>query len=105
MIFVDSIEKDIVFEKYFQTFLLDNLKDRGKKILLSFSSNLETKAKIDWLKDFLNGDTKIIICIDVIEMKVDIQDIRHVIKEEIVDHLIFTMIFEQIGHMMQKIEI
>ena len=72
IIFIDSIEKDIAFGKYFQIFLLDNLKDRGKKIISSFSSTLKTITKTNWLEDFLNGDIRIIICIDVIEMKVDI---------------------------------
>ena len=80
MIFINSIDKDIALRKYLQTLLLDNLKDRGKKIILSFLSILKAKTKIDWLKNFLNGNTRIKICIDATKIRVDILDIRYVIQ-------------------------
>lgn len=47
MIFIDSVEKGRVLVIYLQIFLLDKLKDRGKDIIKSFSSILETVIKID----------------------------------------------------------
>lgn len=47
MIFIDSVKKGITLGKYLQSFLLDNLKNRGKKIIISFLSMLETKTKTD----------------------------------------------------------
>lgn len=86
MIFVDSIEKGIALEKYLQSLLPNNLKDKGEKIIVSFSSILETKTKTDCLEDFLNGNTKILICIDAVGIRVDIPDIRRVIQWTIVKH-------------------
>lgn len=80
IIFVDSIEKNIALKKYLQSFLLNNLKDRDEKIIISFSSILEAKTKTDCLKNFLNGNTRILIYIDVVEMEVDILNIRFVIQ-------------------------
>lgn len=80
MIFVDSIKKGIALGIYLQTLLPDNLKDRGNDIIKSFSSILEAKTKTDWLEDFLNGNTKIIICTDAAGIRVDIPDIRRVIQ-------------------------
>ena len=80
MIFVDSIEKSIALAKYLQSLLPNNLKNRGEKIIVSFSSILEAKTKTDCLDDFLNGDTKILICTNVAGMGVDIPDIRRVIQ-------------------------
>ena len=79
VIFVNSIEKSIALGKYLRSFLPNNLKDRGKKIIVSFSSILEAKTKTDCLEDFLNGNTRILICIDAAEMGVDILDIKRVI--------------------------
>ena len=79
MSFVDSIEKDIILRKYLQTLLPDILKDKGKKIIISFLSILEIKTKTDWLDNFLNDNTRTIICIDIVGMGVDILDIRYVI--------------------------
>lgn len=45
MIFVDSIKKDIVLGIHLQTFLLENLENRGKDIIKSFLSVLKTKTK------------------------------------------------------------
>lgn len=72
IIFIDSIEKNIALEKYLHFFLLNNLKVRGKKIIVSFSSILKAKKKNYCLKNFLNGNTRILICINVIKMEVDI---------------------------------
>ena len=80
MIFVDSVEKGIALRKYLRSFLLKNLKDRGEKIIISFSSILKTKTKADCLKDFFNGNTKILIYIEAARMRVNILDIRHVIQ-------------------------
>lgn len=73
------MEKDIALRKYLPTLLPDNLKDKGKKIIISFLSTLKTKLKTNYLEDFLNGNIRIIIYIDVAEMGVDILDIRHII--------------------------
>ena len=79
MIFVDSVEKNMALEKHLQSFMPNNLKDKGKKIFVSFSSILEIKTKTDCLEDFLNSNTKILICTDVAGMRVDIPDIKRVI--------------------------
>ena len=79
MIFVDSVEKDIALGKHLQSLLPNNLKDRGEKIIVSFSSILEAKTKTDCLEDFLNSDTRILIYTDAARMGVDIPDIRRVI--------------------------
>lgn len=79
MIFVDNVEKDIALGKYLQSLLPNNLKDRGEKIIVSFSSILKAKTKTDYLKDFLNGNTRILICTNATQIGVDIPDIRRVI--------------------------
>lgn len=80
MTFVDSVEKGIALGKYLEFLLPNNLKDRGEKIIVSFSSILEAKTKTDCLEDFPNGDTRILICTDAAGMGVDISDIRRVIQ-------------------------
>lgn len=80
MIFIDSVEKGIALEKYLQSLLPNNLKDRGEKIIISSSSILEAKTKTNYLDDFFNGDTKILICIDAVRIRVDIPDIKCVIQ-------------------------
>ena len=105
MIFVDSVEKGIALEKYLQSLLPNNLKDRGEKIIVSFSSILEAKTKTNCLEKFLNGNTRILICTDAAGKGVDIPDIRRVIQQTIVKHSTLTTIFQQIGRVAQKIEI
>lgn len=80
MIFVDSVEKNIVLGKYLQTLLSDNLKDREKKIIVSFLLILKTKIKTNYLKNLINGDIRIINSRDVIGIGVDILDIKHIIQ-------------------------
>ena len=105
MIFVDSIEKDIVLGIYLQTLLPKILKDRGNDIIKSFSSILKAKIITDWLEDFLNGNTRIIICMDAVEIGVNIPDIKRVIQWTIVDHSTLTTVLRQIGHVTQRIKI
>ena len=105
MIFVDSVEKGIALGKYLRSLLPNNLKDRGEKIIVSFSSILEAKTKTDCLEDFLNGDTRILICTEAAGMGVDIPDIRRVIQWTIVEHSTLATILQQIGHAAQRIEI
>ena len=81
---------------YLQIFLPDKLKNRGKDIIKSFLLILEVTTKTNWLKKFLIGNTRIIICTDVAGMEVDISDIKRVIQLKIVDHSILTTIFYQI---------
>lgn len=45
IIFVDNIEKNIVLGIYLQTFLPDNLKNKGDNIIKSFLLILEIKTK------------------------------------------------------------
>lgn len=79
MIFVDKVEKNIALRKHLQFLLPNNLKNRGKKIIISFSSILEIKIKTNCLKDFFNNNTKILIYIKAIRIKVNIPDISCVI--------------------------
>lgn len=80
MIFVNNIEKSIALEKYLQSFPSKNLKNRDKKIIISFLSILKTKTRTNYLKDFLNSNTNILICIDATGIRVDIPDIKYVIQ-------------------------
>ena len=79
MIFVDSISEGIEMAKYLRTLLPEKLQCKAHRIIRSFSSVLETSTKSTWLDDFLNGDTRIIICTDAAGMGIDIPDIRRVI--------------------------
>ena len=79
MIFVDSIKISIALKKYLQSLLSDNLKNRGEKIIISFLSNLDSKTKTDYLKNCLNSNTMILICMEVIRIEVNIPDIKHII--------------------------
>lgn len=79
MIFDDSIKKDIALGIYLQTLLPNNLKNRGDDIIKPFSLVLKRKIKINWLAAFFNSNTRIIICMDVIGIGVNIQDIKQVI--------------------------
>ncbi len=105
MIFVDSVEKGIALGIHLRALLPDNLKDRGHDIIRSFSSVLEAKTKTDWLKAFLNGDTRIIIYMDAVGMGVDIPDIKRVIQWTIVDHSTLATVLQQIGRAARRIKI
>lgn len=71
MIFVDSIKNSKVLRKYLQSLLPNKLKNRGEKIIKSFSSILKTK-KSNCLEDFLNNNTRIIIYTDIVRIKFNI---------------------------------
>lgn len=45
MIFINSIEKDIALKKHLQTFLVNNLKNKSEKIIVSFLLILKAKTK------------------------------------------------------------
>ena len=79
MIFVDNVEKHRALAIYLQSLLLDKLKNRGKDIIKSFSSILETITKTDWLEKFLTDNTRIIIYMDTIGMGVNIFNIKCII--------------------------
>lgn len=79
MIFIDNVEKDIALRKYLRSLLPNNLKNKSKKIIVSFLSNLETNPKIDYLEDFFNSNTRILICTKTAKIGVDIPDIKCVI--------------------------
>lgn len=92
MIFVNSIEKNRALVIYLWTFLLDKLKDRGEDIIKSLLSILKTITKSDWLEKFLTSNTRTIICINIIGIRVDILNIKCVIQSKIIDCSIFTII-------------
>lgn len=72
---------------------MNKLKDRNKNIIQSFLSILEIIIKIDWLKKFFTSNTKIIICIDISRIKINIPDIKCIIQWKIIDYSTSTTIF------------
>ena len=105
MIFINSVEKGIAPRKYLQSLLPNNLKNIGEKIMISFLSILKVKTKTDCLEDFLNDNTRILIFIDATKMRADILDIKRVIQWTIIKHSTFITILQQIGRVIQEIEI
>ena len=57
------------------------------------------------MENFLNGNTRILICTDAVGMRADIPDIRRVIQWTIVKHSTFTTILQQIGRAARRIKI
>lgn len=93
MIFIDSVEKGIVLGIHFQTFLLNNLKDRRNDIIKSFSLVLKEKTKTDWLEVFLNDNTRIIIYTNAVRVRINILDIKRVLQWTIVDYFTLATVF------------
>lgn len=75
IIFVDSIKIGRNLAIYIQSFLLNNLKDKGDNIIGSFLFILEVKTKTNWLENFLNCYTRITICTNIEGINIDIPDI------------------------------
>lgn len=80
MIFVDSVKKDIILKKYLQSLLQNNLKNKDKKIIIFFLSILKAKIKTNYLKNFLNNNTRIFICTNITIIRVNNSDIKYVIQ-------------------------
>lgn len=75
MIFVNSFNKKIILIIYLQNLLLAYMKNNGENLIKIFILILKMDIKTKYLKKICNSNTKIWICIDIIEMRVDIKNI------------------------------
>lgn len=96
MIFVDTIGEIIAMVKSLWRKLLPALQSKVKQIVRTFYIDLDPDKKIKILEDFINEDIRILICIDTIEMGVNISNSKHVIQWKIFDLLTLAILVQRI---------
>lgn len=79
MVFVDSLDKRTTLAIHLQNLLFKYMQNDKKRLIRTFSLILEPDTKIKYLKDFYNSDTRIWICTDVAEIKLNIRNIVWVV--------------------------
>ncbi len=79
MVFVNKIDDAVKITAYLRLLLPSEDQDREEVLIQSFYSNYETSTYVDWMEDFQNGKTRILVCTDVVGMGVNIPNITRVI--------------------------
>lgn len=102
MIFVDSIFEDIDMAKYLRSLLPAKLQGKARRIIRTLYSVLETDTKTTSLEDFLNGDTRILMCTNAAGMGVDIPDIKRVVQWKLAEHLNLATVVQRLGRAGRK---
>ncbi len=58
---------------------------------------MEATTQVDIMKHFRNGEIKILICTDTVEMGMNIPNITRVIQWKILKNLIFASLMQRFG--------
>ena len=72
MIFVDKIEDGLKMAEYLRSLLSESIRKKGDQIIQAFLSNQEPSRQEFFIKEFKDGNTRILICTDAAGMRVNI---------------------------------
>ncbi len=79
IVFIEKIEYVIALAADFQKLLLLEDRDWRDDLIMTFYSNIEATTRVDIIENFWNGEIRILICINIIEIGVNIPNITCVI--------------------------
>ena len=80
MIFVDKIDKGIQIAKHLQLLFLWHMSHRKKDIIYLFYSNLLASIREDYMDDFKNRNSRILVCTEAAKMGMNIWDMARAIQ-------------------------
>lgn len=92
MVFVNNFNKEIILVNYLRKLLPLHMKKDTKWLITIFSSILKPNIKIDYLKNFYNGNTKIWTYINIAKMGNNIRNIVQIVSLKISAYLILALI-------------
>ena len=75
MLFVDKMDNAMAIAAYFRNLLLLEDRNQGEVLIRTYYSNLETKIWTDFMEDFRNRDTRILICTNAARMGINIPNV------------------------------
>ncbi len=78
-VFMKKIEDIMALATHLQRLLLPEDCDQGDDLIMTFYSTIEAIIQVDIIEKFWDKKIRILICIDVVEMGVNISNITHVI--------------------------
>lgn len=79
MLFVDKIDNAMAITNYLRNLLLSENCNQEEVLIRTYYSNLEIKTQIDFIEDFRNRDTRILICTDAARMGINIPNVTRVV--------------------------
>ena len=99
MIFVDKIDDAIQMTKHLYSRLLERIRREGRPnhIIHTFTVNLTTTSRTQFLADLYLGETRISICIECASMGINLPDIHHAISFKISDYIILLELLQRLG--------
>ena len=80
MLFVETIDNAMAIAAYLRHLLPPKNRNQGEVLIKIYYSNLETKTWTDFMEDFWNKDTRILICTNAAEMGVNIPNVTRVVQ-------------------------
>lgn len=80
MVFVDYLDERVILGNHLHNLLPVHMKKDRKRLIRTFISRLEPDTKAKYRENFHNGNTRIWICIDAAQIRVDIGNIVPVIQ-------------------------
>lgn len=79
ILFLDKMNNAMTIATYLHNLLLLKNCNQGKVLIRTYYSNLETKTQIDFIENFQNKDTRILIYTNTVGMNINIPNIIYVI--------------------------
>lgn len=98
ILFVDIIDNAIAIAAYLHNLLPLEDHNQGEVLIRAYYSNLETKTQTNFIKDFQNRDTRILIYTNAVGMSVNIFNIICVVQWKIFDIVTLAILMQHIGH-------
>ncbi len=75
MVFMEKIGDVMALAAHLQRLPSPEDHDRGDDLIMTIYSNMEAKTRVDIMENFRNGEIRILICMDAVEMDVNIPNI------------------------------
>ena len=97
ILFIDKINDTIAIVAHICNLLLSKDHNQGEVLIKTYYSNLKTKIQTDFIEDFQNRDTRILICTDITEMDINIPNVICVVQWKIFDIVTLAILMQRIG--------
>lgn len=97
MVFADKIDNAMAIAAYLRCLLPPKDQDQADVLVRTFYSNLETHTRSEFMEDFWNRETRILICTDAAGMSINIPNITQVIQWKVSEQLTLAVLMQRFG--------
>lgn len=105
IVFVDKIDNAMKIAAYLCLLLPPENREQENVLIRTFYSNFEVSTCLDFIENFRNRDTGILICTNATGIGINIPNITRVIQWKWSEQLTFTILMQHIGQAERNLRI